>query len=219
MKKFALGAALLVAMAAPALAADRGLLVYGVVGTGGSGVGAGIPLSEKFGARAEIARWTKDYETEEDGIKYKGEFKLQTTALFVDYHPFGGIFRLTAGVDFAGPKAAVSAETTGGMVNVNGKDYNMPAGEGITGTIEYPSTMPYLGIGWGMGNLAKSGWRFGVDAGVDIGKARGKLTATPGLSSQAGFDADFAAEQKQFDEDVSKVKVFPVVKLSLGYAF
>ncbi|MBK6651922.1 MAG: hypothetical protein IPG42_20875 [Betaproteobacteria bacterium] len=80
--------------------------------------------------------------------------------------------------------------------------------------------MPYIGIGWGMGDLRKSpGWKFGVDLGVNIGRARGSLSATPGLMADPVFASDLAAQSQKFNQSANKLVVYPLVKLSAGYAF
>lgn len=205
--------------AAHAQQAGRGVLVYGVAGTGGVGLGMGMQLSERWVVRGELARLKRDIDRSDDRIDYGGQLKLGTGAILADYHPFDGAFRITGGVDFGRPRANLRALTKASILTVNDRDYLVPPGEGLTAELKYPRAMPYLGIGWGYGDLQRPGWRFGLDLGASFGRARGQLNATQGLMSVAGFPDDLAAQNRKFDEDARKLRFFPIVKVGVGYAF
>ncbi len=217
--------ALALALAASAAQAQNlrqpNLMAYGVVGTTGLGVGLGTEVLPGVVVRGEFSRYSRSYTTSENGIDYRGDLKLQAGAVFADLHPLGGAFRLTAGLDFRPAQADLRALTNNiGLVNVNGTPYPVPPGEAITGTVRYKSTMPYVGVGWGLGGTGgQSGLRFGVDLGANIGKAKGSLSATNGLRALPGFNQNLAAESAKFDREVSRLKAFPVIKVSVGYGF
>jgi len=213
-------AALMLASTAVAQTGKPNVLVYGVVGTTGLGIGFGTQASPYLAFRGELSRYTRSYTTTENNIDYRGDVKLQAGAVYADFRPFGGVFRVTAGLDFNTPRANVRAQPNGlGLVEVNGVPYPVLPGESINGDIRFRSTSPYLGIGWGLSNLDRPGPRFGLDLGVNIGKARGKLTATDGLRALPGFNENLAAESNNFNNDVSSVKAYPVLKVAVGYAF
>jgi len=196
------------------------VVLYGVVGTTGLGVGLGTQINPNLVLRGEFSRYKRSYSTKESGIDYRGDLQLQAGAVYADYHPFGGVFRVTAGLDFNAPKATLKAQTNSiGLVNVNGVPYPVPPGESITGDVQYRSTVPYFGVGWGLSGLDKPGPSFGLDIGANIGKARGSLSATNGLRAIPGFNANLATESDNFNRDVSRLKAFPVLKVSAGYAF
>jgi opacity protein-like surface antigen len=223
MKKFVIAAAMMAAMASSAFAAESGaanVVVYGVAGTGGAGIGAGFQPMKDVVLRAEIAKYTKSYTKDETDLSYTGDLKLSTQAIYADYHLFGGGFRLTGGVEFGGPKAQLMGKPNNGMsYTLNGNTYAVGADDKITASIKYPSAMPYVGIGWGLGDFNKSGFRMGVDLGANIGKPKANVAATGVLTSLPGFEADLAAENQKLNDDVRSVKAFPVLKLSIGYAF
>lgn len=213
-------AALMLASTAVAQTGKPNVLVYGVVGTTGLGIGFGTQASPYLAFRGELSRYTRSYTTTENNIDYRGDVKLQAGAVYADFRPFGGVFRVTAGLDFNTPRANVRAQPNGlGLVEVNGVPYPVLPGESINGDIRFRSTSPYLGIGWGLSNLDRPGPRFGLDLGVNIGKARGKLTATDGLRALPGFNENLAAESNNFNDDVSSIKAYPVLKVAIGYAF
>lgn len=196
------------------------VLAYGSVGSQGLGVGLGVALGEKSSLRAELSTASYSFDKTESDIRYKGDLDVKGISLLADYFPFGGKFRLTGGVNFGKAGASFKGETTGGgLININGTDYPVAPGEGINATLDFPKPRPYLGIGWGLGQLSQKGFRFGVDIGAEIGKAKGDLTATQGLQALPGFNADFEKERQSYRDGISGIGFYPVVKLSIGYAF
>lgn len=195
------------------------VLAYGSVGSQGLGVGLGVALGEKSSLRAELSTASYSFNTTESNIRYKGDLDVKGISLLADYFPFGGKFRLTGGVNFGKAGANFKGEATGGQIDVNGTMYAVAPGESIGATLDFPKPLPYLGIGWGLGQLSQKGFRFGIDIGAEIGKAKGDLTATSGLQALPGFSADFDQERQSYRNEIEKIGFYPVVKLSVGYAF
>jgi hypothetical protein len=221
-KKIVLAAAMMAAMTSSAFAADGAAkaIVYGVVGTGGAGIGAGFQPMTDLVVRGEVSKYSKSYTKDESDLSYTGDLKLSTQAIYADYHLFSGAFRITGGVEFGGTKAEMTAKPVAGSVyNVNGHSYVLGNDDKITASIKFPSTMPYIGIGWGLGDFSKRGFRIGFDLGANIGKAKADVSATGTMTNFAAFNADVAAEKQKLNDDVSSVKAFPVAKFSVGYAF
>lgn len=192
--------------------------VYGVVGSGGYGVGLNAPLNPMVGIRGELAQFSGSDTYTEDQITYKGDVKLKGNGLFVDVRPFSGTFRLVGGLGFGGTSAALDAQTANGTVTIDGQTFNA-SGNSLSASIKYPSTMPYVGLGWGHGRHNEPGWTFAFDLGVSIGKPSVSLTGSSGLLAQPGAAAAIAAEQQKVQDDLNSAKVLPVVKLSIGYQF
>lgn len=199
-------------------ASPGNLGVYGVVGSGGVGLGLNLPLNETFGVRGEWAQGTVSETYTNDNITYKGDLKLRGTGLFADLRPFDGSFRVVFGATFGGSSAALEAEQSGGTFTIDGQSFSAN-GSKLNATIKYPSTMPYVGLGWGHGQRDEPGWTFAFDVGVAIGDPKITLTGNEGLLSQSGAAARIAAEERKAQKDVSKTKVLPVIKFSVGYAF
>ena len=219
MKKILIAMALLGATASYAQQKSLNTGVYGVVGTGGVGLGLAVQTAPEIVFRGELASYTRSVSTSEDGIDYDGKARLVTAAILADYHVFGGPFRMSFGLNFKGPDARLQGVTNGGLVTVNGRAYPVAPGESISATIKFPSVQPYIGIGWGLGDLSKPGFLFGADIGANFGRAKGDLTASNGLQAIPGFNADFAEQERKFRDSVSDLRFFPVVKVSVGYAF
>ena len=216
MKKLLITGLSLMALSGAALA--QGVGVYGVVGTGGVGVGLNLPVGPALGIRGELASLTESDTYTEDQITYKGDLKLKGNGVFVDFRPFMGAFRMVGGATFGGTSAALNAQATNGSVTIDGQRFDA-TGNSLRADIKYPSTMPYIGVGWGHGRHNEPGWTFGVDLGVSIGKPKVKLTGSGGLLAQPGAQAAIAAEERKVQDDLNSAKVLPVVKVSVGYQF
>ena len=197
-------------------ASTSGVLVYAVGGTGGIGGGLGYRFNDVLTLRGELASLSYSDSMDKDGITYKGDLRLATRAVYLDVHPFSGVFRLTVGLDNGRTRFGGSAVGNGGTVTVNGASYTYGPGDSITADVRYPSTLPYVGLGWG---LSGRGLNVGFDLGVNIGSADLTMTRSASLGAIPGFDADFAAQRDKYASDVGNLKVFPIVKLSVGYSF
>lgn len=190
--------------------------IYAIAGTSGAGLGITQKLADFWTVRGEYSTYSLSRSFTADNIDYDGTFKLRSAALYADFRPFAGAFRITGGVSFLTPKVDATA-TSSGTYTINGHSYSA-AGEYIKGTVKYPSAMPYLGIGWGLRPDGKSGLLVGFDLGAFIGSPTTTMTYSPGLVS-AVPQADRDSQEQSFKDKVAKVSFFPVVKLGVGYAF
>jgi hypothetical protein len=199
-----------------------GLLVYGTAGTAGAGLGVGTQVADNWNVRAEMTKnSTTVNETNED-LKVQAKLNLESAGIYGDFFPFSGIFRLTGGLMFKSPNGSVTATAADGTTATIGDvSYNF-SGESITGSVKYPSTMPYLGVGWGFGQLKEKGFKFGLDLGAGFGTLKSSLTASNGLktaNATKDIATDLAAEEKKLNDKLNKVSFFPIVKISVGYSF
>lgn len=200
---------------------DLGILVYAVGGTGGIGAGVGYHLNDYLSVRGEIANFTYDDTVTESGIAWEGNLKLATQGLFLDIKPFAGTFRLTAGFNASNHSLArLTARGTGAPIDLGGTPVEVDPGESVSGSVDY-DTRPYLGIGWG---LARDGFTVALDLGVEIGKPSIFVTATtiPGGALEDALEVDpglLDREAAELRSDLDQLKLYPIVKLSVGYSF
>lgn len=195
----------------------KNVMIYGAGGSEGYGLGIGKHINEKFTIRAEYLGWSADDIYTQNSIEYKVNLNLRGGGVFADFRPFEGNFRMVGGVTMRGSSAGLTGSASNGVFTIDGVDYSA-AGESISGKIKFPSTMPYLGLGWGYNGFNKKGLSMGVDLGASFGKAKGELQFSQGLVTAAGASA-IAAEQKKFNDEVNKLKFFPVVKVGVSYTF
>jgi hypothetical protein len=191
--------------------------IYGQVGLPGVGLGFAQPINSNFGLRADWVTLGKRSKTQtEEGISYAGKLDSRRLALLADMFPMGGSFRFTAGITSNKYQLALDASGTGRTITVGNNSYTLTADDGYNVLIKFPSSTPYLGLGWGHGQ--DSGVRFSADIGAMIGKA--KLTSTGrGVFANGQGQADVDAELAKLSDGVGKIRFVPQLSVSIGYSF
>ncbi|MHB1587875.1 MAG: hypothetical protein ACYCRH_08160 [Acidiferrobacteraceae bacterium] len=210
-------------VAAPARARTIGLTAD--AGTMGFGLNVGTQLIQNtLDLRTGYTHFglsrSGTYNKSGTTLPYSGHVGLGGIPILLDWFPFHGAFRLTAGV--FDNQAEVNANATpapGSTVQINGDTYTASQVGTLTGRIDYRKMSPYLGLGWG--NLAPRGHGFvyNVDLGVLFtGSPQVSLNASnPG--NNATLASDVAAAQATAQSDANKVSVWPMLQVGLGYAF
>jgi hypothetical protein len=192
--------------------------VYVPLGIPGLGIGYAHPINEYVGVRADFMTLGQRDRTQEDsGISYQVKAQIARTALLVDAFPFAGTFRLTGGLVANNVKLLLDASGAGGKLAIGDREYTTTAGDGINGLIQFPSTTPYLGIGWG--HQTGNGWRFSADLGAAIGTATVSATARGNLAKQPDIQANLDKELVELRNGVGQVKFIPQISIGIGYSF
>lgn len=237
------------AVAGPALAAkkDKGstLGVAAEVSTLGLGLSIGIPVGERFNLRGVYH--TYDYELDEvedaqSGATYDGELNLQTAGLMADWHPFKGAFRFTVGLMSNGNEIGLTGKPTGGQFEVGNCTFESntaPNELAVDGMVEFASTAPYVGIGWG-GNMNSSPGFFATfDIGVLLsgspdasltgrGQARNANALQPecgdavtyqDVSSYPEFQQAVQDAEEDVNDETKDYEYWPNVSLGIGWRF
>lgn len=189
--------------------------VYTQIGTEGIGIGAGSAVSDAFGVRGEFNFGRIDGDFRSGDIDYEAKAKLRGLGVYGDWYPVPGPFRLTAGANFNSSRVDATG-TSSSTITINGRVYSA-VGETVIARIEWPSVMPYVGIGVGHGARAR-GWGFFADLGVLIGRPKTTLTATPNLLAQVP-PADLERERRELQDKADDFRVYPVLKIGLSYGF
>lgn len=199
------------------IAADVGatdMAVSAKLGTLGLGVEGSFGLTEKFNARLGLNKYDFDRSETIDDINYDLNLEWQSISMLADWHPFGNAFRFTAGLmlnnnELNGSAAATTLDIgSGTYLNV-----------GLDATLDFDTTAPYLGVGWGNALAADRGWGFNVDVGI-MYQGAGDVTLTP-TGSGAGLvsASDIAAEEQRFENDIKDFKYYPVFSFGVSYKF
>ena len=191
--------------------------IYTQVGLPGLMFGFAQPLNSQFGLRVDVATigQRSDRRTEE-GIVYDSKLKLNRTALLGDWFPFSGSFRFSGGVTANQYRLDLLATGAGGNITVGNTTYTTTSADQLLVRGRYPSSTPYLGIGWG--HEAGTGVRFSVDLGAMIGRATVSATAS-GPWAQRVSQADIDTELAELRRGMAKVRAVPQLSLGLGYRF
>lgn len=213
-----LAAAACAALACATPAAAGELYLQG--GFAGGGIGYAQPITQQFTVRADVMTIGHRSDTfTEEGIDYRGKLKLDRVALFGDWFVGGGGFRLTGGLGAHDARLDLTAGGAGQTVTIGSRTLVLTASDRFDVQIEYPTVMPYLGIGYGH-HQALPGWGFVFDVGVFIGKAK-----VSGQASGAGFiasgltQADVDAELQEIRDNAGDLKVLPQVTFGASYRF
>lgn len=183
-------------------------------GTLGVGIEGTFSLSESVNLRAGFNSYSKSGDETASDILYDGKLELRTLALLVDWHPFSGTFRVSAGLMKNDNALRLTATPTANQT-IGGTTYT-PAQIGtLSGDVTFKSTAPYLGIGWG--NATKNG-RFGATFEIGAmfqGSPNVSLRASSGLVAQADLDS----ESQQAQADLNEFKIYPAISLGFSFRF
>jgi len=192
--------------------------VYVPIGIPGIGIGYAHPVNEYVAVRGDFMMLGQRSQTTEDsGISYQGKLKVSRGALLVDAFPFAGTFRVTAGLVANDYKLALDASGAGGSLTIGDRTYTTTAGDGINVQVKFPSTTPYLGIGWG--HQVGNGWRFSADLGAAIGTASVTATVRGNLANQPDIQKNLDKELAELRQGVGQVKLIPQISFGIGYSF
>ena len=177
----------------------------------------GRPLNASFGLRAEYSGGIKvSKDGNQEGVNVVGSLQGSRLGAFADYYPFQGGLRLVAGLTSNDIQAKLTSTGTG-TAQINGKSVDM-GNERFDLTIKYPSSTPYVGIGWGHQQSDTKGLGGYFDAGVMVGSfgisASTSLVGVPGIT-QADVDAQIA----KISDATNRLTVLPSVSRGLVYRF
>lgn len=194
---------------------------YLTAGLQGVGLGLGKSYSETLGVRVDLNGGSISDDYSESGTSYRGEIELQSAGAYVDYFPFSGAFRLTAGLAYFSSNLTLTASGTGQRADINGRPVVFGPNDRIDAKVEWPDVAPYVGLGFGHGKSKSNGIYAGVDLGVYIGDFESSLNVSPSLRAQLGptADADIQRERAELEDAVSGLGFVPSLQLYLGYRF
>lgn len=194
------------------------------VGAKAGTLGLGVEITKGFtptvNGRLGLNNYKLDASGTESDIDYDADLKLDSVAALVDWHPFSGGFRASAGVLFNNNKLDMTAKSATSY-DIGGTTYT-PAQIGtFGGSVNFDDMAPYVGIGWG--NAVEQGQRltFAIDVGVLMqGKPKVDFTSTGGtLSSDPTFQSNLAAEEQQLQDSLNDYDMYPVISLGLAFQF
>ena len=185
-------------------------------GTLGAGVEVSKGFSEKFSAGLGFNSYNYKTTDTTSGINYNYEFDLQTISLLTNYHPFRGVFRVTAGVMYNSNELKLTGKPSSGAIyEINGKTYTDTQVGTLSGKLTFNKTAPYFGLGWGN----RPGGKLGISADVGALYQGAPKLALSASGNVAGLSADVEQERKNAEADLSNLKWYPVLSLGLYFRF
>lgn len=201
------------------------------ISTLGLGVQGTVGINKFLNLRLAANAASTDENFEESGTEYKGTIDFSSYGLIADIHPFAGSFYLSAGYLANGNQFDLKASCPQSC-DIDGKSYkSFPDGQ-ISANVDFGSSAPYAGIGWGN---AMQGGRFyaKLDIGVlfqdkptvDLqatGKFRNTQTGVVMDTNNPTFQKEVANEEKAMQKEINDSEdseLYPVIGFSLGYRF
>lgn len=210
-------------------------------GTLGLGLEIDYQINKAFNLRLQANRFNYTRDFDENGIEYTGELDLSSAGILIDWRPFIGNFRLTAGI------YSNSTELTGIAIDSANEKYDIGYGQYWSANSNDPlivnarielgkSTAGYLGIGWG--NSSASGFMYSFELGaLFAGKPNVSLNASGtaavsvlGLEYQFNvqdsnnllvqtLNENLRVEEANLANDISEFEIYPVIAFGIGYRF
>jgi len=229
---------------APAATAGSGGPFSGVgvgfkIGVGGIGFDVATPLIPgrlNLRGGAGFFSYSTTFTASSDNIL--GTLKLNNSEAMLDYFPFHGGFRLSAGLTVYNDTAlnGTLSFTGGSSFTVGNSKYTSDPANPTTGTAAFKfggNTVPRFTLGWGNMVKPKGHWSFNTEIGIEYigdptvtwnlsGEACTTTTTSPGVQCSsdtygAVAPADIAQEQTNLQNDLNGLKVFPILQLGLSY--
>lgn len=159
------------------------------------------------------------FDAEFDDIDYDVDVEFLNPMLLLDWYPFAGGFRISAGVLFNGSDIDLEA-TSDEPVEIGDTLYDPSEFGSVVGESEFDDVAPYVGIGFGNPLSSDGRWGFSADAGVAfIGSPNVNLRITGPFADNAALLADLAEEEEEIEDDLDRLRVYPVLSLTLYYRF
>lgn len=149
----------------------------------------------------------KDVKTDE--ATYNGDLSLKNPQLFLNWAPFGGSFRLSAGV--------IGQQS---QFDLNASEFNDPEAAPVSSIdieANYPqSVAPALTLGW-ESNLSKTGLGYHISLGaMYAGEPEVTTRATCKSSgSQPACDAYTASERRKVEDELRSYQILPILQAGL----
>lgn len=218
---------LLLALLVSGLSQAEDFQLYGKAGFPSVAIGGAYGVNENVTVRAEVGTLGSiSRKFENKGVDW--DAKLDTTQFSVlgDYFPMQDSgFRVSAGLAFNDFELKATGKATqAGTIKINDNYYSYDAKDNVSGKVEYPNVMPYIGIGWGHNvKQQKTGFSWTADLGVYIGKPSTSITVSDSLRGKiaaTGRNADREIDKTRQDlADKVDYKVIPAVSLGFTYTF
>ena len=206
-----LGALSAAAALPTAQAVDVGIDAHG--GTLGLGLGIDARLSRHTGLRVGFNRFSTSGDWEEDDLDYEARIDFESFHGLLDWHPFGGRFRLTGGVMAADHRIKAAADVESGDEVGDGaatRDGRLEA------EVEFDDLAPYVGAGWD--------WRFdrsNIELTLDLGLlAQGNPDVElREIRDTGAAGSDLDEEEREIEDEWSDYDAYPVIQFGVLYRF
>ena len=194
------------------------------VGINAGTLGLGIELLAPLGTTNVTGRigfnyYTSDEQGSLDNIDYHSEGTLKTGFTALDWHPMATGFKVTGGLFYNGNELTIKS-TSIGNVNIGGTTFVLDPDDRLTGTIDFSSLAPYLGVGYGQSFKGTGLFSFSMDIGVLFqGTPTISLNAEGSLAALSGIQTALNQEEIDIQNDINEYQYYPVLSVGLSYRY
>ncbi len=208
------------------------------IGADGIGFDVATPLARKWNLRGTGYFFRYNVTITEDYVTYGGNLQLASGGGSLDWYPFNGKFRLSAGfIAYNGNRITGTATLNPNQsFTLNGTTYyaSLTDPPHATGSLYLGSkAAPTFSFGWGNIVPRKANKHFSVpveigfayvgDPKVDlnfIGTTCNEFgTACQDVENNPTFQSDLAAQRDKYRDDLSALRFYPIVSIGFGYKF
>jgi hypothetical protein len=163
-----------------------------------------------------------DYDVESDDNNYDGKLKLSNFKAIANWHPWGGVFHFSGGVFATDNQVDVTLRPKNGTTyEINGRTYTSSQISSISGSATFDDDIaPYIGLGWAKAPASSPGFAFYATLGVFFaGDASARLDARGNGVSDLTLQNDIRAEEREINDDLDDLGLYPVAQLGVQYRF
>lgn len=186
----------------------------GTLGLGGS---VSWRFADHFGVRGGINYFSYSDNENIEGTQYDADLQLQSFPLGFDIYPSrSSSFRVTLGI-LLNQNELEGQTPLGQPVELNGNTY-VDASLALRLQAEQEPISPYIAIGGNLYFDKAKHWSLGYELGVAY-TGEPEVTLTRTGAANPGLDADMEAERQQLEDKFSDFKLYPIVKVSVNFAF
>jgi len=214
---------LLFAIARPCGAQETGgggpgpISLQAAAGTLGVGVAAEMRLSDHFGLGLGGHYFKYNFDFTADAVDYNADLRLGSGVLLAHWYPLGGNFRISGGLAFNGNEIEIQSKE-GPIIEIGGTKYDLKEVGTLTGTADFNSMAPYLGLGFGPKPDAR--WGVTLDLGVLFqGSPKVTLAADGLLALVPDFLLDLEEEEQAIEDELKNFQYYPILALGIFFRF
>ena len=191
-------------------------------GTTGFGPALVFTVNPKFTLTLGYTWLDHDYDVESDDAEYDGKLKLSNFKALANWHPWSSAFHFSGGLFASDNQIDVTAKPKAGNIfEINGRDYGSSQITSLTGNASFEDDIaPYIGLGWAK-SPANSGLAFYATIGVFFaGDASVRLSGQgTNIANNVQLQSDLRQEEREINDDLSDLAVYPVLQLGIQYRF
>ena len=224
-----IGAALLLAGAAGASYADESSERDGLglgVGVAYSPLGSGLEvywqINDYFALRGATGKADESMDDEEyDDIEYDADVELDSQALTLDIHPFGGTFFIAVGQAKLDNLIGLVGQLSQ-PVEIGNTTYNPDDIGSLNAALDISGSVPYVSLGW---RGVEPGFTVSFELGaasIDSPDALLSVTCGDAIAGTPQCDqlqADAEIERGNLEDDASDLDFWPFARLGVAWQF